>query len=599
MFEFDRYDPRKHEEAARPLSEYQPRTDMTKMSLLFWSEHCVECAAPDCYTSCDLYESRADGRCRRFLYGAYRNPHFASARGYGTEISFKKWARLKAVGNFKLEPLSDILQKEALVSTCAPLVNVAGGMAARLSGDPRLRHTTHSLLERMIRKIEVAAVRDEQKLPDAFVLEGYNPGSDPISIQCAIHVTRHESDFPGGQVPPFLRTVTFPPGYACFEFEKDGFRHVIESKQPFDVVLTPEAEGSGRIVLLTADFVQLEKEQTVRQPDIKCVVWDLDHTVWDGILVESGEVRVRETVRKALEELDRRGILLSIASKNDREAAWEVLKREGLADYFVSPQIHWQPKSESLRRIAKHLNLGIDTFAFVDDNPFELDEVSRVHTDVECVPIERLGGLLDHPRFQGSDSVEAKNRRGYYQDAIVRDEKHTEFGDDYLAFIRSCDIELRVRPFQEEDLLRVVELVQRTNQLNFSGRKHTRDQIQELIQDPELRKYVLASSDRYGSYGTVGFVLVREANGVLDVEDFMLSCRVQGKFVERAFFARLVAESPAASAVSVNFRQTQRNTPARDALADLGFEMSGDPPRLSLPAPGLDCPWIRVVWESQ
>ncbi len=121
---------------------------------------------------------------------------------------------------------------------------------------------------------------------------------------------------------------------------------------------------------------------------------------------------------------------------------------------------------------------------------------------------------------------------------------------------------------------RVAELVQRTNQLNFSGRKYSRDELQKVIADPALGKYVLRVSDKYGSYGTVGFCLVETRPATLEVLDFMLSCRVQSKFIEQALFSHLLAHhNPAgAKAIWVNFKKTDRNTPAYNVLCAIGFE---------------------------
>src|SRR5262245_60136686 len=100
MFEIDQYDARAHREPpTRPGTPYSPAEDIAGMSLMVWGEHCTECAAPACYQTCDLYESRPDTRCRRFRFGVYPNRQFKSFRGYGAEVAFKKWGVLAAMGN--------------------------------------------------------------------------------------------------------------------------------------------------------------------------------------------------------------------------------------------------------------------------------------------------------------------------------------------------------------------------------------------------------------------------------------------------------------------------------------------------------------------
>ena len=120
----------------------------------------------------------------------------------------------------------------------------------------------------------------------------------------------------------------------------------------------------------------------------------------------------------------------------------------------------------------------------------------------------------------------------------------------------------------------MAELVQRTNQLNFSGRKYSRNELNEIIANPTLGKYVLRVSDKYGSYGTVGFCLVKDKPDTVEVLDFMLSCRVQSKFIEQALFSHLLEHhNPGgAKAIWVNFKKTDRNTPAHNVLCAIGFQ---------------------------
>src|SRR5208283_1046384 len=116
MFETDKYERKLHTgEPAIPTAPYQPVLNVEQMSLLFWAEHCVECAAPSCYQSCDLYQPRGDKRCRRFTFGAFKNPNFPSLHGYGVEISFKKWGKIEASGNRALYSVDSAKWRERLL----------------------------------------------------------------------------------------------------------------------------------------------------------------------------------------------------------------------------------------------------------------------------------------------------------------------------------------------------------------------------------------------------------------------------------------------------------------------------------------------------
>jgi FkbH-like protein len=230
-----------------------------------------------------------------------------------------------------------------------------------------------------------------------------------------------------------------------------------------------------------------------------------------------------------------------------------------------------------LRRIAAALDIGIDSFIFVDDNPFERAEVEQVLPMVEVLPETAIPILLDHPRLQGAVTPESKARRQMYREAEARDVAAQSFGD-YAEFLKNCDIRVSIRPDRPADFDRIAELVQRTNQLNFSGRKYSRDEIAVILRDPAQARFVVDVTDKFGSYGTVGFCLAGWDGDTLTIEDFMLSCRVQGKFIEQALFWYLsegAGRSPV-DRVRVNFKRTDRNAAAFKVLTTLGFEPDGD-----------------------
>jgi FkbH-like protein len=607
VFEFDKYDARLHDAPlSGPTHPYEPAKDVARVSLLMWGEHCTECAAPACYLTCDLYESRPDTRCRRFVYGAYKNENFPSLRGYGVEISFKKWARLEARGNTTMQPVEAVLREEQLLAASTPWVSRAGDLVRLVTGDDRWSYAAWAGLERVSRRLQALSERTPRC--DAFLLEVYNPTETPFEAQVAISVAKPEiarmKDKPDVIPHPFVAKVTFAPGYSRHEFEARLFQRITTSGLPFDVCLTPAGDTTARLVFLTADFVVFERATSERGtkaaalPNVKCIVWDLDNTLWQGTLLENPQVELTPGIEDVIKQLDHVGILHTIASKNDHENAWQRLTELGLSEYFLHSRINWQPKSTNIRQIAADLDLGLDTFAFVDDNPFELEEVSRALGMVTCINVGDLTDALAGPRFAGSQTADAKNRRHYYKDEIVRSQRQVEFGSDYRGFLASCEIELEIRTFAPGDLERVSELVQRTNQLNFSGRKYKREELVPLLADPSLEKLVCSCTDRFGSYGVVGFGMVRREDDEIRIEDFMLSCRVQGKLIEQAFFDHLTC-TPAGDyrRIWVNFTATTRNTPARQVLDSLRFAASEGEPGLSLDLAeaSLACDFIKVT----
>jgi FkbH-like protein len=581
MFELDQYQQRLWVGGLPAASkEYQPVTDLAGMSLLLWGEHCVECAAPACYQTCDLYQPRPDGRCRRFVFGAFKNTAFSSLRGYGVEVAFKKWAKLEALGNTRLVSVKSVIWHERLIGWMLPLCNLFGKFMNTVTRDKRWEQLSYILLEKLVRTLHHQSSLDAE--PDSFLLEVYNPSSRVtrlnVTIRSAVNNSHNKVEFQK-PTPSFLTTVDLPSGYSRHQFDKRLFQSITADRKPFQISLIPEAEEDVRLVFLTADFVKHSQKPVAKgdRPKVKCVVWDADNTLWQGVLVEGDEVTLRPGVAELLRYLDERGILLSIASKNDYETAWKKLTQLGIADYFLYPQINWNPKSQNIKAIASQLNIGSDTFAFIDDNPFELEEVGSALPEVECIHIKDLDSLRRHERLQGEVTADSRSRRRYYQEAIVREKVKEEYGADYFGFLASCNIQLEITSYRSDDADRVAELVQRTNQLNFSGRKYNRAELNEIVANDELEKFVLRCKDRYGSYGVVGFSIVRPDVENLLVQDFMLSCRVQGKFLEQAFFSHLLEHhnQNRSLGLRVNFLPTARNRPAQQVLESMGFHVNG------------------------
>jgi FkbH-like protein len=580
MFELDKYDFHSHQESpARPAASFEPVADVEAVALLLWGEHCIECAVPACYSTCSLYQPRSDLRCRRFQFGCLKNEAFKSFRGYGVEISFKKWAKLEAFGSTAIFPLRAALRWERRLERLAGLTDLIGKTAYRLNGNHNWAALTYELSERLVSALDRRAT--DRVEPDEFLLEIYNPMAQEARLQLIFSVCKEhllgDDDHAGnaGAIPPVVHTLALAPGYSRNSFEVRSLDRFLIPRVPFSITLVPEADSNARLVFLSADFVKYKRRPVAQHKgQIKCVVWDLDNTLWEGVLIEGDQVKLRAGIPELLKYLDERGILLSIASNNDHQSAWKELTRLGVADYFLYPQIDWTPKSRNISAIAKQLNIGLDTLAFVDDNPFELDQVASTLPGVARVRAEDALALINDLRFRGDGTNESRLRRRYYKEQFVRGEAAENFASDYLSFLASCEITLEVSGYSETDRERVAELVQRTNQLNFSGRKYSARELEEIVADPELEKYVLRCRDKYGAYGTIGFAIVRPGPHALQILDFMLSCRVQRKGIEQAFFSHLLTHHNLGGAGSlwINYSQTERNIPARGVLESLGFQ---------------------------
>jgi FkbH-like protein len=403
--------------------------------------------------------------------------------------------------------------------------------------------------------------------PTHFLIEAYNPGSLPIDLTITI---RHQDE---RRHLPFQERVSIPHGFTRRTIEIAAIGQRITFADPFVIDLMPnEVSADAPLIFGLLEFVHWREVASVA-PVCKCVVWDLDNTMWNGTLIEDGmgKLQLKPGIPELLAELDRRGILLSIASKNNRDDALEVLRHFGLIEYFLHPQVSWDPKSTMLATIAHKLNIAIDSMLFIDDSRFELEEVQAAHPAVKVVDAADYGTLMSRDDCRASVTDESRGRRRLYQEQTQRQEAEQSFEGDYFAFLRQCALELWIRPMTKRTIPRVHELTQRTNQMNFSGRRYSVTELEAVLGDASSDSFVLECSDRFGAYGTIGFGLFDTRTMCL--RDLTFSCRVQSKRVEHAFLSFLLRRYlPQASAgVLALYRKTQRNAQAGRVFDDFGF----------------------------
>ncbi|PXX71481.1 methoxymalonate biosynthesis protein [Nocardia tenerifensis] len=309
---------------------------------------------------------------------------------------------------------------------------------------------------------------------------------------------------------------------------------------------------------------------------LKCLVWDLDNTLWRGTLSEGDEVTVPDAVRAVLHELDTRGILHAVASKNDHDHAWARLEALGLAEYFVLPQINWGPKSESVRRIAERLDFAHGAMAFIDDQPTERAEVRYHLPDVRCYAAEQLSELTRLPEFTPRVStVDSRRRRQMYQAGFERDAERAGYAGPDEDFLRSLELEMRIGRATDEELSRAEELTLRTSQMNATGVHYSDADLRALLADPTHEVLVISMSDRFGPHGAVGILLLDKAADAWHVKLLATSCRVVS-FGAGATILRWLTDRAARARVHLvaDFRATERNRMMEIAYRFAGFEDS-------------------------
>jgi methoxymalonate biosynthesis protein len=294
---------------------------------------------------------------------------------------------------------------------------------------------------------------------------------------------------------------------------------------------------------------------------VKCLVWDLDNTLWRGTLLEGDEVELSDTIRDVVVALDARGILQSIASRNDHDYAWEWLEKLGIAEYFVLPQIGWGRKSDAVSTIADQLDFALGTITFIDDQPPERAEVQHHLPEVRCYPAEQAAELVNLPEFRPATvTVDARRRRQMYQAGFQRDSARASFDGPDEDFLRSLNLVMVIDRAGEEELSRVAELTLRTSQMNATGVHYSDQTLRSLLPDEDHEVLVMTLTDRFGPHGAVGVLLIHKHVQVWHLKLLATSCRVMSFGAGSVILRWLIDEAARAGVHLVaDFKPTARN----------------------------------------
>lgn len=315
-----------------------------------------------------------------------------------------------------------------------------------------------------------------------------------------------------------------------------------------------------------------------KQKKIKCVVWDLDNTLWNGVLLEGSCTGLKTGAREVIVELDNRGILHSIASKNEPEAAMAKLKEFEIAEYFIYPQVSWSPKSVAIREIADKINIHTNTLAFVDDQIFERDEVSMAIGDILCLDACELLNIPDMPEFQPRFiTQDSKMRRKLYQESMIRQQVEAEFTGTHAEFLKQLEMVVTISPAEEGDLERAEELTVRTNQLNSTAVTYSYAELDAFRKSEDYLLYTAELKDKYGSHGKIGLMLMecKEERWILKL--LLVSCRVMSYGMGSILLNYAIHQAKEHGGVQLfaDFRPTDRNRVMYVTFKMAGFYESG------------------------
>jgi FkbH-like protein len=328
----------------------------------------------------------------------------------------------------------------------------------------------------------------------------------------------------------------------------------------------------------------------------KCLVLDLDNTVWGGTLGDDGVegIEVADTprgeafraVQRLAKQIGSQGILLAAVSKNDQEPVLDALRDHPQMTLrendFVRIHADWRPKPESLVELAAELNIGLDSLVFVDDSPSERGSVRQALPSVTVVavddePAAHITQLLADGWFDTRDlTAEDRDRPSLYQADLARRDLLQTIGsyDDYL---RSLDVAVKLAPTATADTARVSQLTLRTNQFNLTTVRLQQPDVEKLCADPSTLALAIRSRDRFGDNGLVGCAFAHRDGDLLHVDNFILSCRVFARGIEQACIGSLLrhARDTGVKAVLARYRPTKKNGKIRTFYPQAGFTLTG------------------------
>ncbi len=334
----------------------------------------------------------------------------------------------------------------------------------------------------------------------------------------------------------------------------------------------------------------------------KCLVLDLDNTLWGGVIGDDGldgiELGQGSTlgegftaVQEYARDLARRGVILAVSSKNDAARALEpfekhpemVLRRDDIASF----RANWDDKAANIRAIAHDLNIGLDAMVFLDDNPFERNLVREMLPMVAVpeVPDDdpaRIPGILADAGYFESLGITADDlkRGAQYQDNRARDDLRAT-ATDMESYLRALDMRLIWNRFDSVGQTRVVQLINKTNQFNLTTRRHQDADVEAVMANPHAFGLQMRLLDRFGDNGIIAIVIGHlTAPDTVTIDTWLMSCRVLGRGVERSTLNLVAAQARALGATRLvgEYLPTKKNGMVREHYARLGFAPLTDDP---------------------
>jgi len=326
----------------------------------------------------------------------------------------------------------------------------------------------------------------------------------------------------------------------------------------------------------------------------KCLVLDLDNTLWGGVIGEDGLQGIELSTtkegsrfrdfQKRIKDLKDQGVLLTVVSKNNEEDALEAIREHPdmvlREDDFVIIKANWEPKAVNIQNIAKELNIGLDSLVFIDDNPIERESVKNTFPEVNVPDFPKDTSMLE------SFAIEISKR--YFPVLKITDEdlnktdqykveqKRNEIKQKSISieeYLESLEMRKTFRQIDESDVTRAAQLTQKTNQFNLTTRRYTESDIWNMMRSEDYQVWIGELEDKFGSYGKVILAIVKFEENTAIFDTFLMSCRVMGRNIEKEFLDGIEKEmiSKGKSKIIAEYIPTPKNSVVKDFWIQNGY----------------------------
>lgn len=369
--------------------------------------------------------------------------------------------------------------------------------------------------------------------------------------------------------------------------QREGTSFAIDQKFWVNFSLALSIDMHPKIAKNVVDIICAANGQV-----IKCVVVDLDNTLWGGIIgddgldgIQIGELGIGKAfsqIQLWLRELTKRGIILAVASKNDEKIAKDVFENHpemilSLSDFAVFA-VNWNSKIDNIANIQKTLNISFSSIVFLDDNPFEREIIKKTFPQITVPDLpqdatEWLTYLQEENLFETTSfSEEDKKRIQHLRQNTKRTLEYESFADETL-FLKNLDMVAKIEPFKQFDIPRVAQLSQRSNQFNLRTVRYSEEEIKKITKSNNYLTISIHLKDKFGDLGLISAIILEKKSDSLFVDTWIMSCRVLKRGVEDLAMNHIVSLAKACRAKEVvgEYIPTEKNGLVKNHFSNLGF----------------------------